>query len=309
MTSRSSVRCRSVAFVVWFAWMSVVLGACAPDDSPRPMACIPGTTSACTCLGGGSGVQACNESGTGFGVCVCTGPMPDGGLDMGRPMVCTPGSTMTCSCPRGSAATTTCLPDGSGFAPCDCRPTCGPDTCEGCCDGSTCRPGNTSSACGAGGAACTSCGADFTCSTTSRQCELGTTTRWGVTVTYVQVPTTTYGGSAWDAFGGAPDIQVCVTVGEGTSAARGCTAEASDTFTATFSGGPTLRGSPRQIAERLSICVYDVDVSSDDLVGCCYTTFDPTRPLPTDERRFDCARDATSFTAGFSARIRLAPSP
>ena len=51
------------------------------------MACVPGSTQTCVCLGGGSGVQTCSTDGARYEACKgCTEKDPDGGKpDVGKP--------------------------------------------------------------------------------------------------------------------------------------------------------------------------------------------------------------------------------
>lgn len=64
-------------------------GAADSSGNPPPgMVCIPGETQNCLCLGGGDGVQACNEQGTGYSACECepsatTDDPPDTGDETG----------------------------------------------------------------------------------------------------------------------------------------------------------------------------------------------------------------------------------
>jgi hypothetical protein len=58
-----------------FLVVGVFAGGCTPAATIST--CVPGMTSACLCVGGGSGVQSCEATGT-FGACTCVGV--DGGL-------------------------------------------------------------------------------------------------------------------------------------------------------------------------------------------------------------------------------------
>ncbi len=75
---------------------SLLLPAC----SGGTQVCSPGETQACACAGGASGVQTCNSSGSGWGVCAgCPGTPPPS--DAGTTMtMCRPSgvAVLTCGC-------------------------------------------------------------------------------------------------------------------------------------------------------------------------------------------------------------------
>ncbi len=150
------------------------------------------------------------------------------------------------------------------------------------------------------------CSGDFACDYATLSCALGYGTTWGVTPTFVSVPSLDSTGSAWDAFGGAPDLKVCFVVGDAT-ATPSCTGEATDVFSSTFTGGPTVTATPAEFAAFFGVFVYDVDVSSDDIIGGCTHTFDPWSALPTTEQTMDCLASASFGYAGFTVHYRLAP--
>ena len=63
--------------------LAVLLAGCPPEPVP---ACVPGSTQACACTGGRSGVQTCSAAGA-FGACDCEDEPDDpdaGGLDAGE---------------------------------------------------------------------------------------------------------------------------------------------------------------------------------------------------------------------------------
>lgn len=68
------------------------------------------------------------------------------------------------------------------------------------------------------------CKPGFKCSAGS--CSLDPSGMWVLTVTSGKVATQSPAGEAWDAFGGAPDPFVCLTIGT----ARNCTRTQQDTF-------------------------------------------------------------------------------
>ena len=100
--------------------LMALLSACGSDPVPAPL-CTPGASVACVGAGGCAGGQSCNPAGTGFGMCVCGGPVDggppdagpvdagmrdmasdDGGIDMsnvdgGPPPTCNPITHSTCA--------------------------------------------------------------------------------------------------------------------------------------------------------------------------------------------------------------------
>ncbi len=84
------------------------------------MVCVPGKVETCPCAGGGSGVQACNEDGTGFEACECgdgstTSSTSGGGeIDPCGDGVCIDDGEDCHSCPL----------DCGTCAPCDLAPSC-----------------------------------------------------------------------------------------------------------------------------------------------------------------------------------------
>lgn len=79
-----------------FMWLAAACG----DSEER--ACIPNETAVCLFAGGGSGVQTCEQDGSGFGPC----------------RVCEPGTLLTCQVPNGGSGTRTCVEDGTGYSEC-----------------------------------------------------------------------------------------------------------------------------------------------------------------------------------------------
>jgi hypothetical protein len=290
--------------VLWTVLIGVV--GCSAEPNPPGSACTPGSTVGCACPGGAAGVQSCLASGAGFGACECGsldgGPLP---VDMGPAPVCAPGSTNACACPGGASGTQICNGVGTGYGACECAPTCSPSTCDGCCEGSVCRTGDSLDACGFGGATCDVCGLDFECS--FNLCTLESNpifSTWGVSILSATVPTTDWYGSAWDTFGGAPDIQVCVRLGSST-ATPSCTGYGSDSFSVTYSPGTAASGTPYEIASYLELAVFDSDVDANDLIGRCFVERDVTAPLPTEEQTANCARNDGAMTVGYTVRYRL----
>ena len=149
------------------------------------------------------------------------------------------------------------------------------------------------------------CSGDFACDYILQSCTLGYGTTWGISIDDVTVSPTNYLGSAWDAFGGAPDPKVCVWVASDTTSH--CTGSATDVFTTTFLPGVTTTAAPADIAATLGFAVYDVDVSSDDRVGSCHTTFDSSNPLPTTPLTMTCPVEAATMNSGFTVHYHLSP--
>ncbi|MCK5808792.1 hypothetical protein KAH37_07400 [bacterium] len=141
-------------------------------------------------------------------------------------------------------------------------------SCEGCCF--SCVDGAEKS----GGLICSGDGdAGDTCNTSSdcsgidvcrnEKCTNPIGLSWKVAVKSVSLNTTKPSGDAWDAFSGKPDIAVVV---DKNSSKLFQTAERSDTYSATWSSESAV--TIISFGDTLSFCIYDVDVSSDDLVGC-----------------------------------------
>jgi hypothetical protein len=230
-----------------------------------------------------------------------------GSPDMGVPPVCSPGFSESCFCPDGRLGDRICNAAGSGYGECVCAPGCSFLNCEGCCDGDVCRTGTDFLYCGVAGDACDFCGFDYECNLFDYACTLTSDpflATYGVYITYASVPSTDYYGAAWDVFGGAPDIKVCVQIGSST-APLDCTGEASDRFVTTFVGGPTATGAPYDIARYLAIYVYDVDLTDDDYVGGCFATRDVGVDLPLTTLTMNCARSDGTMTAGFTVDYRF----
>ncbi len=94
-----------------------------PPSAPPPAGCVPGSTQACLCIGGASGVQACNALGRGFDPCVCMPSPPSAPLPIQpTPPVCVPGSTQACLCVGGTSGVQACNAAGRGYDPCVCSP-------------------------------------------------------------------------------------------------------------------------------------------------------------------------------------------
>lgn len=92
----------------------------------------------------------------------------------------------------------------------------------------------------------------------------------------INVATHKPSGDAWDAFGGAPDIAICINSALGQrcyAAGNGAYASPSafgrsrcpDAFACTFVVGVPSTGP-------FSLSIYDVDLSAHDLIGSCAVT-------------------------------------
>lgn len=135
-----------------------------------------------------------------------------------------------------------CVPSCTGAS-------CGDDGCGGSCG--TCRRGLT-------------CGADRTCSAPP-------TGTWTVSATSATIEEHNDAGGTWDAFGGAPDPILCLTLG----GSRTCAPTVSDTLMPTWSpaymfGTATTTALQSGVAWSLT----DDDVDADDEI--CTGTFAPS---------------------------------
>jgi hypothetical protein len=180
--------------------------------------------------------------GTWFAVAAAVGAAVEG---CGAPPAgCTPGETQACACPGGASGVQTCSASGTAFG-----------ACTGCPSGRACG----SRVCGSDGAggSCGTCADAYRC-TGEGTCELDPSREWVITVTSGTVATT-MGGAEWDAFGGAPDPEVCLTLGT----QRLCTPEATDTFTPVWNTamGPATAG---VLEAGIFVEYFDVDVTTND---------------------------------------------
>jgi hypothetical protein len=84
---------------------------------------------------------------------------------------------------------------------------CSSATCAtGCCLNGTCQPGTQSLACGTNGDACQQCMTGTTCQ--MQTCAIDPASMWRVQAVSAQIAMNKANGSAWDTFGGAPDVFV-----------------------------------------------------------------------------------------------------
>jgi len=130
--------------VVLFS-LAMVLG-CSSKEEGGPPKCIPGSTAACLCIDGKSGVQTCNGDGS-YTACVCggvpdadTGVASDVGADSSTGDVAVPPDSGTDTEPSDSTPPTdTSTSDagttgvGSCATPGDGRTNCGASGTESCC--------------------------------------------------------------------------------------------------------------------------------------------------------------------------------
>lgn len=135
-----------------------------------------------------------------------------------------------------------CVPSCTGAA-------CGDDGCGGSCG--TCRRG-------------LACGADRTCSAPP-------TATWSVSATSATIEEHNDAGGTWDAFGGAPDPILCVTLG----ATRTCAPTVSDTLMPTWSPAYTFgTATTTALQSGVAWSLTDDDVDADDEI--CSGTFAPS---------------------------------
>ena len=113
---------------------------------------------------------------------------------------------------------------------------------------------------------CGSCARYETCMA-SGLCGISPNSTWFFAVDTATITSTKPDGSAWDAFGGAPDPFVQLD-GKRTTTQQ-------DTFTPTFAEGTTYTAT-NLLTQGVSVTVYDEDVSSNDLIG------GPTFVRPTE---------------------------
>lgn len=148
---------------------------------------------------------------------------------------------------------------------------CGPNNCAGCCFNGACQTGSTNTACGKAGLACQSCTSWQTCSP-DQMCAVDPGSTWNVIAVSTTLPGTDPSGAEWDAFGGAPDPYAACQVNNSTV---GSTGTVSDSFSATWNQVicPNVKASLLMTGQAWSICVWDADVTSDDLAGCWPTVF------------------------------------
>lgn len=113
---------------------------------------------------------------------------------------------------------------------------------------------------------CGSCASYETCMPTG-VCGVNPNSTWFFAVDSAVIASTKTDGSAWDAFGGAPDPFVQLDTKR--------TSTKQDTFTPTFQEGTTYTAT-NLLNQGVSITVYDEDVSANDLIG------GPTTVRPTE---------------------------
>ncbi len=139
---------------------------------------------------------------------------------------------------------------------------------------------------------------------------------WDLYITYLEAPSTTASGSAWDAFGGLPDLVVTAQAEAGEGRWTNKLTAPVDSRAATFST-PLLTNVPESVfkspsaTSKLRITVGDADVAFDDPVGDCalgtFSTpagsFSPSSwPLGTGE--VTCA-GTTAGGPGYKLKYRL----
>ena len=103
------------------------------------------------------------------------------------------------------------------------------------------------------------CLSGFKCS--AGKCTLDPSALWRLTVTSGKVSTVTPAGDSWDAFGGAPDPYVCLTIGS----SRSCTSTVRDSFqpvwNEVFPSATTTA-----LLSGVTVSVVDEDISNNDQI-------------------------------------------
>jgi hypothetical protein len=110
---------------------------------------------------------------------------------------------------------------------------------------------------------------DQTC--TAGICVVDPASLWNFVIVSADVPTTDSEGDAWDAFGGAPDVFIEVTLGVNTAApVTDTTATISDQFTFLYSppdGEVVLTNVPAsKILDSIRLRAHDSDTFDNDLM-------------------------------------------
>jgi C2 domain len=173
----------------------------------------------------------------------------------------------TMGCGGGSAGSPSGTGDNGGSG----GTSCNAGNCAGCCFNGACQAGVSDAACGRGGVVCQSCPTWQACST-QQSCAVDPSSSWSVVAVSLSLPTTDPSGADWDAFGGAPDPYAQCQID---GATVGTTSTVSDSFSATWDQTicPDVSASVLMTGQTWSICVWDADLTSDDLAGCWPTTF------------------------------------
>ncbi len=134
------------------------------------------------------------------------------------------------------------------------------------------------------------CQSGFKCSV--GRCALDPSALWRLTVTSGKISTKTPGGDSWDAFGGAPDPYVCLTIGSN----RTCTSTVQDSFTPVwneiFPAATTTA-----LLGGVTISIVDEDISNNDPIST-------TTLVPVTESNFLLGLWNPTYTTGeFTATL------
>jgi len=188
-------------------------------------------------------------------------------------------------------------------------------TCDGCCDGAgVCHPGLDNTACGRGRGFCRACSAPFSCVRTDPDeiqtfCDIPPGDRFTVDMLAVDVPATKPDGSAWDAFGGLPDLVVDVYAYNPTGASSVTLPEQSGTLHATWSGtaGATVT-TVREHLSSIQFRVIDADINNDDLVErCTFSSYIFTQPKLVASLFSGATQECRENGTTFRFKLRRAP--
>ena len=120
------------------------------------------------------------------------------------------------------------------------------------------NPGNPGNP-GDPGNCATGCVRGYQCM--SNACTLNPSGLWKLTVTSGTVATQNQSGSAWDAFGGAPDPMVCLTI----NGIRSCTTTKQDTFTPSWNES-FASATSTALLTGITVEFVDVDLTSNDSI-------------------------------------------
>lgn len=231
--------------------------------------------------------------------CPSSGPFCGDGL-CGGGESCSSCSTDCGACPAScgngacdaAESCSSCPRDCGACIPTECSATCG-----GCCDGDACLGGSSSSACGTGGLACVDCGPDAICM--GGACYIDPASRWNIVLETLTVATTRYDGVGWDTIGGNPDPFVGIVVGSA-SATPILSGTANDTYSVSFTGGPTVTGARADdLGTFLGFAVFDDDSpAAEEGIGYCLVTL--TGPeFGGATQTIDCGLDAATMNSGY----------
>lgn len=264
--------------------------ACAPAaETCGNGVCVVGAGETCSTCAADCGACAACGDGSCRGGETCSSCASDCGACAGCGDAVCNAATETC---------TTCAGDCGS-----CTTTCTPATCAGCCDGDSCVTGASPGACGSGGSACMVCSPGFLCSTGT--CSVDPASRWSVVLESLTVPATRYDGAGWDTIGGNPDPLVALVIGSSTATPVN-SGSASDSYSVTFTGGPTamdVRADALQAYLGFNVRDDDSPAASES-IGYC--VFDPASGSPLPAAAFteatqtlNCGIDAPTMNSGF----------